>query len=404
MAKYKYSARNKDGALIKGQIESKTRESAVETIQGKDLIIVDIEEDIGLSLEAIKEINIGGVPIKEKVIFMRQLSTMISASLPLTQALQILRDQAVNPKFKRVLGQVLYDIEGGSSLSKAFARNKGVFDDITMSLISAGENSGQLEIVMQRLALEMEKKKKLGERVRSAFIYPALIVVVIIAVIILLMTVLVPSMKEIYDDAGATLPWTTTLLINMSDFVLGYWYVIIIVLAVGGIFLKLFLDSNRGKRFFAMLAIKIPIFGKLMVDIQLSQFTRTLSLLLRSGLSIIEALRLTANSMSNIIFKEVILNARDEVEKGIPLSLPISRATVFPLIISQMISVGEETGKLDEVLEKMSEYYENEVDVATGNLSTLLEPVILLVMGVIIAFIAAAIYMPMFNLSGVMGA
>jgi type IV pilus assembly protein PilC len=403
MSKYKYSARNKEGALIKGVLEGRNREYVVDALQAKNLIVVDVREDLGFNLSALSEINIGGIPLKDKVVFMRQFATMISASLPLTQSLQILRDQATNPHFKKVLAQVLADVEGGISLSKAFKRNDSIFDDITISMISAGEESGQLEMVMRRLALEIEKSNKLKEKIKSAFIYPVIISIVVLIVLILLMTVLVPAMKDIYSDAGAVLPLPTQILISASDFLLGYWWAILLVIAVIGIGIKLYSSSDSGKVFFAKLVLKVPIMGRLIIMMQIAQFTRTLALLLKSGLSIIEALRLTSDAMSNLLFKQAVLTAKDEVEKGTPLSLPLARSEVFPIIISQMVSVGEETGKLDVVLKKMAAFYDDEVEVMSANLSTLLEPLILVVMGSLIAFIAAAVYMPMFNLSTAMG-
>lgn len=403
MKRFKYSARTKEGAIDKGVMEAKNPQAVSETLQGKGLIVVSVKEDLGLSLSRLEEINIGGVPMKDKVLFMRQLSTMISAGLPLTQALEILYQQANNPLFKRVLSDVLGDVQGGKSLSASFKSNADVFDEITINLIAAGEDSGNLETVLQRLAVELEESKKLQDKVKSAMIYPAIICVVIVVVIILLMVVLVPAMSDIYSEFDAELPLVTRMLIGMSEGFLKFWWAIAIFTLSIILGVRFYYQSPDGKKFFHRMMLKLPIFGPLFVKMQLAQFTRILALLLKSGLSIVEALKLTANSMSNVLFKNAVLEAKKEVEKGTQLTIPLSRSELFPLIVSQMVSVGEESGEMDLVLDKMAEYYNDEVQVMTSNLSTMLEPLILIVMGVVIGFIALAVYMPMFSLTEVLG-
>jgi type IV pilus assembly protein PilC len=403
LKKYKYSARNKEGAIIKGSLEARERESVVETLQGKGLIVVNVEEDVGFNFQRLNEINIGGVPLKDKVVFMRQLSTMISAGLPLSQALEILESQASNPQFKKVLSEVSADVQGGMALNAAFRKNGDVFDDITVSLIAAGEESGHLEEVLQRLAIEMEEKKKLQEKIKSAFTYPAVIVVVIVIVVAIMLFVLVPAMEQIYSEFGSELPWVTRVLVTASNWLISYWWILLIGILTAGILIKYYIDTPQGRKFKDKVVLKLPIFGNLITKIQIAQFTRVLALLLKSGLSIVEALRLTANSLSNTLYKEAIMESKEEVEKGTPLATPVARSEIFPLIVSQMIAVGEESGQIDMILEKMSEYYNSEVEVITSNLTTLLEPVILIVMGVVIGFIALGVYMPMFSLVEVIG-
>jgi len=401
--KFKYSARTKEGAIVKGSMEAKDTNQVVETLQKKDLVIVEVAEDIGLNFDKLKEINIGGVPMKDKVIFMRQLSTMISAGLALPRALQILREQAQNPRFKKVLGLVISDIEGGLSLSASLAKYPDVFDTITINLIDAGEQSGNLDTILGRLAIELEKNSKVQQRIKSATTYPIIILVVVITVVVLLMVVLVPSIKQMFDDAGAELPWVTKAVIAMSNTFVNYWWVFLIFAAVVGIVIKVYTDTPSGKLMFSKIALKIPVFGKLISNIQIAQFSRILSLLMKSGLPILSALELTSYSLTNLVFRFGVQDAKKDIEKGIPLALPLSRVTAFPLIVSQMVAVGEETGKLDEVLGKLSEYYEEEVEVMSDTLSTLLEPVMLIIMGVIVGFIALAVYMPMFSLSSAFG-
>jgi type IV pilus assembly protein PilC len=403
MQTYKYFARDKDGKEVNGKTEARAAQAVAESLKAKGLVVIRIEEELGFSMDKLSEINIGGVPIKDKVVFMRQLATMISAGIALTQALQILEAQATNPLFKRTLSNVLSDVQGGKGLAEAFKKSNKVFDDITLNLLEAGEESGNLETILERLALELEAQKKLGDKIRGAMIYPAIIFLVIIGVILLMMFVLIPAMADIYGEFDAELPMITQIMINMSNFFLGYWWLVIIVVGIITIVTKSYVESPNGKAFVNRMILKIPIFGAIIVKMQIAQFTRILSLLLKSGLSIVKALELTGGSLTNIVFKEAILQAAKEVEKGVPLAIPIARATVFPMIISQMIAVGEESGELDKVLERVSVYYNDEVEAATSNLTTLMEPLMLLLMGGVIAFIALSVYMPMFNLSGVVG-
>lgn len=402
MKKFRYSARDANGKDISGKIEARDSDAVAEILHDRGLIVVNIKDEFAIDFEELAEINIGGIPMKEKVVFMRQMATMVGAGLPLTRALEIMEQQIENPAFRKIITQVKTNVEGGVSLSASFRQSGDVFDDVSLNLIEAGESSGNLDIILTKLAVELEESKKLADKLRGALIYPVIILVVIVAVVALLMFILVPSMAEIYSEFGADLPWVTTFLINMSNFTLKYWWVIAVTIAVvifGG---KAYLDTPGGKRNKDKIMLKIPVIGTIVSKMQLAQFTRLLALLLGSGLSIIRALELTAQSLSNDMYKEVIMESRNDVEKGGSLAIPIARSEYFPLIVSSMIAVGEETGELDNVLNKVAEYYKDEVDVATSNMSTLLEPVFLIVMGLVIAFIALAVYMPMFQLSDVM--
>lgn len=403
MAKFKYEARNKEGAVLKGITEAKTKQDAINSLVSKGLIVVEINEGEGFNFQKLNEINIGGVPMKDKTIFMRQLSTMISAGLPLTQALDILEKQTENPRFQKVVASVKADVSGGVSLSKAFQKYDDSFDAITISLLQAGEESGHLEEILQRVATEMEERKKLGEKIRSAFTYPIIISVVVVAVVILLVTVLVPAMEEIYNEFDSDLPWVTQLLVDISNAATTYWWAFLLGFGLLAVAVKMYLDTEDGKKNFNKILLKIPIFGLLTTKIQVTQFSRVLALLLKSGLSIIDSLELTANSLGNLEFRDAVLAAKKDVESGVPLAAPLARSEVFPLMISQMVAVGEESGEIDMVLDKMAEYYNSEVEVMTTNLTTLLEPIILIVMGVVIGFVAFAVYMPMFSLVEVIG-
>lgn len=402
MKKFNYSARDNTGKEITGSIEARDETAVTEILHDRGLIVVNVKEKFGLNLEKLNEINIGGVPMKDKVVFMRQMATMVGAGLPLTRSLEIMEQQTENPLFRRVIADVKSTVESGKSLADAFRGAEGVFDDITLNLIEAGESSGNLDVILEKLAGELENNKTLSDKLRSALIYPIIILTVVIGVVVLLLLVLVPSMAEIYAEFDSELPAVTVLLMNMSDFFVNYWWAVLLILALtigGG---KVYFDTPKGSRNKDKLLIKMPVVGMITSKMQIAQFTRVLGLLLGSGLSIMKALELTAFSLNNQMFREVVLASRDEVEKGGSLAVPIARSEYFPLLISSMIAVGEETGELDTVLNKVSAYYNEEVNMATSNMSAILEPLFLVLMGLVIAFIAMAVYMPMFQLSEVM--
>lgn len=402
MKEFKYSARDNKGKIQDGEMQARDEAAVTDILHDRGLIVVSVKERSALNLNRLQEINIGGVPMMEKVVFMRQMATMVGAGLALTKALAIMVDQSTNPQFKRVLKEVLVSVQSGKSLSTSFREQEDVFDSITLNLLEAGEESGNLETILERLAVELEERNSLGRKIKSAMIYPAIVLVVILAVILIMLFVLVPSMQDVYDDFGADLPWITQFLVDMSKFFISYWWIIVLVIVVVVVGWKYFRSTEKGKRTTDKLILKVPIVGKLVSKMQIAQFTRILALLLSSGLSIVKALELTAQSLTNSIFRDIVMEARNEVEKGGPLALPIARSEYFPLLVSSMISVGEETGEMDAVLSKVSEYYKDEVDAATDNLSTTLEPVLLIVMGVAVGFIALGVYMPMFGLSEVM--
>jgi type IV pilus assembly protein PilC len=402
MKKFKYSARTEEGKEVKGSIEARDEAAVADILHDKGLVIVNIKDTFDLDVESLNEINIGGVPLKDKVVFMRQMATMVSSGLPLTRSLEIMELQATNPQFRKVIANVKEGVESGQGLADSFRAEEDIFDHVTLNLIEAGESSGRLDEILLKLATELEEKKSLGSKLRSALIYPAIILLVIVAVIVLLMFVLVPAMSDIYSEFEAELPWTTTFLINMSDLLTSYWWAALVLLAVLVIGGKAYFDTDKGKRVADKIVLKIPVVKDVITKTQIAQFTRIMSLLLSSGLSILQALQLSADSLSNSMFRDVILDAKDEVEKGGSLTVPISRSQYYPLLVSSMIAVGEETGNLDTVLDKVAQYYKEEVNEATQNLSSVLEPIFLILMGGTIGFIAMAVYMPMFQLSSVM--
>jgi type IV pilus assembly protein PilC len=400
MKTYEYSARTSEGAVQRGEMEAKNRTQVVETLQSKGLIVVKVEEKVALSA-ALSEVNIGGVPMDDKVVFMRQFATMTSSGLPITQTLEILASQASNPQFKKVLKDVLSEVEGGKSLAKSFGKHPGIFSDVVLNLIKAGEDSGNLEQIFLRLAEELEKQRDFQGKIKSAMIYPAIILVTIVAVVVLVMLFMIPAVRDIYTEFGGEIPAVTKFLIALSDFTVSYWWIVLILVLSLVMGVKYYIDTPGGRRVVDNLKLTMPVFGPLFKKIELAQMTQTLYLLVSGGIPILESLDLVAESLGNVWYQDAIDNAAREIEKGSTLSLPLSREEKIPLIVSQMIAVGEETGRLDEILKKMAEYYSAEVDLMTNNIATLIEPIMLIVMGVVVGFIAVAVYMPLFSLAQV---
>lgn len=397
---YQYIARNRDGQKLQGNMQAANKWEVSQVLQQQSLIPVSIDEVTPLfSLDYLKNINVGGVPLQEKVFFMRQFATMISAGLPLTKALEILYIQATNPRFKKVLKKSLDDVSTGMSLADSFAQYPDVFDNITINLVRAGEKSGNLEEILRRLAIEYEEKKKLSGKIQSAMIYPVVITIVMVIVVAVLMIFMVPTMAKIYSGFDAKLPFMTQIMISASNFMVGYWWAVLGVLVISVVGIMSYLKTDGGKQVWHRFLIKAPIFGPLVTKTQVATFARILYLLIHSGMPILEALELVQGSLSNYWFKAYITKARKDVEQGRPLALTFLQSDVYPVTVGYMINVGEETGELDQILEKLASYYDMEVQTATASLTSLIEPVMIVVMGGMIAFVAIAIYMPMFQLT-----
>lgn len=403
MAKYYYTARTKAGELRKGDIEAASEGQVADLLRSKGLVVVSVETSQGIDFQKLGSGNIGGVPINEKVVFMRQLATMVGAGLPLIQSLEILQTQAQNKAFQEALKQIVEATKGGSGLADSMEKQKGVFDEITVNLIRVGEETGKLEEIFNRLADNMEAQRTFRAKVQGAMIYPIIIILVMIGVVGILLVTMVPQMTQMYSEFEAELPLPTQMMVWLSDILINYWWLVAFILAVVvGSFIA-YRRSPVGRELTDSLILKIPVFGRLTRDTQVADFARTFELMISSGIDITVALEITSKSLSNVIFRKTVEDTVKQVEKGVPLAKPISENENFPLIVSQMIAVGEETGKVDVILGKLNEYYTEEVNHTVNNLTALLEPIILVVMGGVVGFIAIAIYLPIFQIGQTMG-
>lgn len=397
MKRFSYKAKDHTGKEIKGEVEANDERQAASLIRGKDLFVVSLSSKSKLALGNINFLS-NRVSSGDITNFTRQLATMINAGLPLTEALLILRSQSKGP-LQQITVQILADVEEGESLSRAMSKHE-VFSKTYIALIHSGEIGGVLDEVLVRLADNLEKQQEFRGKIKNVMIYPALIVVAMIGVSLVMMIFVIPKLTELYDQFDAELPFTTRFLIATSDFLKSFWHFVF-----GGIilliyFLRIYKKTERGGRRFDELVLKIPIIGELQKQIILTEITRTLSLMVGSGVSIIEGLGITSKVVRNRIISDALDDSVKMVEKGFPVAFAFSKhPEAFPFILSQMVAVGEETGKMDEVLSKVSHVFEVESDQKVKALSSAVEPVILIVLGIGVAFIVVSIVMPIYNLT-----
>lgn len=402
MAEYLYKARDAAGQMKTGEITAENESSAAELLAQHKLILtrLSVKEEKAFDVEQLVNV-LNPVKTKDRVIFTRQLGTMIKSGLPIVQALHVLSEQTTNPKFKQMISDMAASIEGGSSFSGALAKYPKVFDKVYVNLVKAGEASGKLEETLNRLATQQEKSYRLAGKIKGAMLYPAFVFLALIAATIIMLIVVIPPLKTIFEDAGAQLPLATQILIWLSDAVLAYWYLFLLGTVILVAAARWYLSTLGGKSVLDQLKLKAPLFGGLFQKIYISRLTRTLAALFGSGVSILEALDITADSVGNQVYAKALRDASKQVESGAPLSQPIKANPIFPPLVPQMISVGEQTGKMDQVLTKLADFYEEEVDTLTKNISTLLEPIIMVVMGIGVGGLLIAILMPIYSLGTV---
>jgi len=334
----------------------------------------------------------------ELVNFTRQLSTMINSGLTLIDALRILKNQAP-PSMAQVIDKTLTEIESGKSLSQALEATKDVFSSVYIALVRVGESAGLLDNILKKLAESMESEREFRSKTKGALVYPAIVVVGMVVVVTIMMIFVIPKMTEMYDDMGIDLPTMTRVLIGVSDFMAHYWYLLFGLVALLMSSFKKWAKTELGGMITEQVTFKIPVWGKLKEDMILAKFARTMGLLIASGISVIEALRIVGDTLGSRIYKEGLIQVMGRVEKGVSLAESMSMIEEFPSILPQMISVGEQTGKVDEVLTRLAIYYEAESAQKIKTLTTAIEPLIMVVMGVGVGFLVAAVILPIYNLT-----
>ena len=397
MALYSYTAKDPKGQTKLGMVDARNQDLAITLLKAQNLYVVSIREKKESFFDELQSLR--GVPQKELVLFTRQFSTMISAGLQIARSLEILGNQTSNKLFKRVIFDILRLVEGGSSLSNAMAQNTNVFDSTYVALISAGESSGKMEDILKRLAQNMEDEHEMNTKFKAAMIYPAVVFMAMIGVFLVLMIFVIPKLADLYANMSVELPGMTKVMISVSNFMVKFWYLIIGGALVSAYSVKKFTMTIQGKKFFNEILFRTPVFGKITKTKEQAQFTRTLSLLISAAVPIVEALNIVANVVTNSALRRAAKDAANQVEKGNSLSSYFAQSTAFPPLIAQMAAVGEETGKMDDVLERVASYYDLELDGMIKGLSAALEPMILILLGIMVGFMILSVITPIYKIT-----
>lgn len=398
MSIFKYKVINNDGDKVDGYIEAVNIEEAAGNLQERGFQLLLLKEKKKKSnIDFISNLN--WIKQKDVVVFSRQFSVMISANVALVQSLRILVDQTINPKFKMIIAEIADEVDGGARLSEALSKRPKVFSEFYVNIIRSGETSGKLDEVLNYLADEMEKDYDLTSKIRGAMIYPAFVMSGLLAVGALMLIFIVPKLTEIIKESGGELPIQTRMLIGLSEFMIGYWWLIIAIVAGGVVLFRAYTRTSQGERQYDYLKLKMPIFGQLLQKIYMVRFTRSMNTLIMGGVPITKGLHIAAGVVSNRVYKDLIYETAKAVEEGDSISSIFIQSAEIPKMVSQMMSVGEKTGKLDLVLKKISDFYSREVSNTINNLMSLMEPIILVIMGVAVGIMVAAVIMPMYNLA-----
>ncbi|AEF17190.1 MULTISPECIES: type II secretion system F family protein [Thermoanaerobacterium] len=403
MPTYTYKARDMDGNLITGTLELDTLSSCVDSLKQKNYYILDVKEKVEKK-DIFESINSSRkVKVKDIAVFCRQFSVLINAGIPIVASLATLSEQVENKRLKKALTDVYEDVQKGKTLSESMRKHPDVFPMLLFNMIEAGEVSGTLDKVLNEMAEHFEKENNLNQKIKSALAYPAIVSIVAVLVVVFLVTNVLPTFVGMFKNAGAQLPTPTLILLGLSDSIAHYWYVYL-----GNIVLLIFvllrtIKTDRGRELFDFLMLKIPIFGPLNVKIITSRFTRTLSTLIGSGIPLMESLSVVEKVVGNTVVANGLKKAEEEIKRGNGLALPLKKIDIFPPMVIQMIKVGEDSGSLDSILKKTADFYDSEVDTAVSQMTTLIEPLIIVLLASIVGFIVVSIVMPMFQMYNFIG-
>ncbi len=397
MAIFQYKAVTPSGSVSKGTVEAPNLMAASELIEEKGLVVLQLEQGnkSGLNLN----LSFGGVKKRDVVIFSRQLAVMISATVPIVPALRILNAQMDTPKLKAIAKQMAEDIDGGLQMSQAFAKHPEAFSRFFVAMVRSGETSGRLDEVLNYLADQMEKDYDLTSRIKGAMVYPAFIVTGLVVVGAAMMIFVIPQITGLLLDSGVQLPLATRILIGTSGFMVNYWWVLLILMIAGGATLRAYIKTKAGHIMWDKFKLYFPIFGMIVKKVIIVRMSRSLSTLIRGGVSIGTALEITGEVVDNAVFQDILTRTIKEVQDGNSITTVMSTSKVVPKIVSEMMAVGEKTGKLDDILERLAGFYDREVSALVSSLTSLIEPIIMVVMGVGVAVMVVAVMLPMFQLA-----
>jgi type IV pilus assembly protein PilC len=400
MAVFVYTGRTRGGQTITGEIDAPTREAVVAKLRSQQIVATAVRTKP-------RDITIpgfgGGVDEKEIVVFTRQFATMIDAGLPLVQCLEILASQQENKVFKKALTEIRQSVEGGLTFAAALKQHPKIFTSLYANMVEAGEAGGILDTILNRLAVYMEKAMALKKKVKSAMIYPSTIVTVAVVVVIFLLVFVIPTFKAMFEGFGASLPLPTVIVLELSRIVRSYFLVGLGAIVAAILGLRWWYSTPAGRLAIDSFLLKTPVFGLLIRKVAVAKFTRTLGTLISSGVAILDGLDITARTAGNKVVEQAVLRTRASIAEGKTIAEPLKASGVFPPMVVQMIAVGEQTGALDAMLGKIADFYDEEVDTAVANLTALLEPMLMVFLGIVIGGVVIAMYLPIFKLVTVVG-
>ncbi|MBR6627902.1 MAG: type II secretion system F family protein [Lachnospiraceae bacterium] len=402
MAAYGYEALNGAGKAIKGSVEAESLEQARQELKKMGYSVLSIKAQSALTKDL--NIQIGGWPKpRDMSIFCRQFVSMSKAGVTLVETLKMLSEQTENDKLREATEGVRASVEKGETLARSMEQYPKIFPPLLINMVSAGEASGSLDVALERMAVHFEKSSKTQSMVKKAMVYPAAVVVVAIVVIIIMLTVVIPNYTDMFADLGTDLPAITLAVVACSDFLMKYWVFLLILVVAGGIGIKTFADTDKGKHFFHKLQLKIPMFKDLVMKQASSQVARTMSTLMAAGVPLVEAVEIVANTMDNVYYKEALLDCKTEIIIGQPFSRPMEECGLFPPMVYHMTRIGEETGNTEDMLSKLADYYDEEVEVAVQSFMAALEPLIIVVLAGIVLIILGACMAPMLKMYDAIG-
>lgn len=394
---FKYKAATENGEVIEGIYEADSAEAVSEMLKSKNYYVISLQKTRSIKLETTFKPK---VKTKDIAVFCRQFHAMLKAGINLVTCLDIMRTQLTNKTLKEAVGEMYEDIQKGLNLSAAMMKHSDVFPSLLISMIEAGEVSGNLDEMMERMAEFYEKESSLERKIKGAMVYPIILMVVTVAVVIFLVTSVMPTFIEIFEDSDTPLPAPTQLILKLSASLTSYWYIYIAVIGILIIVIRSWGKTDKGRFFIDNLKLKIPVFGPTNVQIITSRFTRTFATLLSSGISLVEVFDAVIRIVGNKVVEEKLEEAKDKVVRGTPLSLAIKATGIFPPMLDSMLRVGEESGALDDALQRTADYYDDEVDYAVEKMTTAFEPILIVFMGVVVGFVVIAMMMPMFDMIG----
>lgn len=400
MQTFVYRAHRSDtGENIKAEVQAESEKAASKLLMSQGLfpISIDPKNESGIFSKS----GIGGhVKAKDRVIFTRQLSTLINAGLPLTQSLRTVAEQVQNKTLHEVIVAIVSSVESGTSLSASFGLYPKIFSDIYVSLVAAGEASGSLDKALERIAMQQEKDAAIAGKIRSALIYPIIVLGVIVLVLVFMLTTVLPQVGSLYNDLHKPLPVLTRVLLAISGFIVHFWYLIIVALGGLGLAIRNYVQTPNGRSILDRFKLNMPLFGKIFRKVYMARFARTLGTMLQSGIPMLEAIRIVKNAIANVHVAAVLEKSMQGVKGGKALSSTLENEETFLKLVPQMIKIGEQSGAIDSMLDRVALYYENEVDEEVKNISTTIEPLLMVVLGVTVGGVIAAILMPVYSLVG----